>query len=105
VPETSDRAQQLDPAGVASLPPPAMTLPSLLPPSGGARPIDRGYVVVLFGGTTDGWCTLPHCPVGTVEWFPTREAAAAYCDTVPAGFQPHILSVSGDPRPGGAVAP
>ncbi len=52
-----------------------------------------GYIVVLFGGSADDWCDLARCPLGTAEWFPTREAAAEYCDTVPAGFQPHILTV------------
>lgn len=54
---------------------------------------DRGYVVVLFGDMADGWCALARCPLGTAEWFATRESAAMYCDTIPAGLQPHILSV------------
>ena len=55
----------------------------------------EGYVVVLFGGEADGWCTLNKCPLGTVEWFPTRQDAAQYCDTLPEGFEPHILSIAG----------
>jgi hypothetical protein len=53
-----------------------------------------GYVVVLFGGAADGWCTLGKCPMSPVEWFPTEEAARAYADWVPKGFEPHILHIS-----------
>lgn len=52
-----------------------------------------GYVVVLFGSKADGWCTLSRCPLGSAEWFRTEEEARAYCDTVPSGLEPHILSV------------
>lgn len=52
-----------------------------------------GYVVVSFTGDSDGWCTLTRCPMGTVDWFPTREAGRKYMDTLPDGFEPHILSV------------
>lgn len=53
-----------------------------------------GFVVVLFGDKADGWCTLEHCPLGSAEWFPTSSEARKYADSVPAGFQPHILIVS-----------
>ena len=56
----------------------------------------NGYVVVLFGGKAEGYCTMDHCPLGTVEWFPTSDAAKAYAETVPEGLQPHILSVSAE---------
>lgn len=53
-----------------------------------------GVVVVLFAaGPAEGWCTLNHCPLGTAEWFPSREAAGVYLASLPAGFQPHILTV------------
>lgn len=55
---------------------------------------DPGYVVVLFGGSADGWCSLGKCPMGSVEWFPTTDAARRYADSVPEGFEPHILRVS-----------
>jgi len=55
--------------------------------------VTRGYVVVLFGGKADSWCTLDHCPLGTAEWFSTSAEAKAYAETVPEGFQPHVLSV------------
>jgi hypothetical protein len=53
-----------------------------------------GYVVVLFGGDADGWCSLNKCPMGLVEWFPTRAEARAYADSTPESFEAHILSVS-----------
>ena len=53
-----------------------------------------GYVVVLFGSKADGYCTLTRCPLGSAEWFPTRDEATAYCETLPYGFEPHILSVT-----------
>lgn len=52
-----------------------------------------GYVVVLFGSEADGWCSLNKCPMGLVEWFPTREEARVYADSMPEAFEPHILSV------------
>jgi hypothetical protein len=74
------------------------------PPHDGA-PVDlrdrltMGVVVVLFGSEEDG-CPLSQCPMGGVEWFPDREHAVAYCDTVPAVFQPHILRVTAGPIDG-----
>lgn len=55
-----------------------------------------GHVVVTFGGTADEWCKLTRCPMGTAPWFPDREAANAYCQTLPDWLQPHILIVQTD---------
>jgi hypothetical protein len=55
--------------------------------------VTEGYVVVLFGDKADGWCTLVRCPLGAAEWFPTEPAARDYCASIPAGFEPHILSI------------
>ncbi len=52
-----------------------------------------GYVVVLFGDAPEGWCNLTRCPQGIATWFPTSGEAHAYCETVPTGFEPHVLTV------------
>lgn len=52
-----------------------------------------GYVVVLFGGPSPGWCSCNRCPLGSVKWFADRDKAREYCDSVPEGFEPHVLSV------------
>lgn len=59
----------------------------------------KGVVVVLFGGRGD--CDLRRCPLGSAEWFPDHDQAVAYCATVPATFDPHILLVSTDVATGG----
>lgn len=61
--------------------------------------INPGYVVVMFGSAADEWCTLNHCPMGTVEWFPSQDEARAYCETLPSWMQPHVLSVSREHAP------
>jgi hypothetical protein len=55
-----------------------------------------GYVVVLFGHEAEGWCPLNKCPMGQVEWFSSKSEARTYADTMPDGFEPHILSVTSD---------
>lgn len=90
-----DRRTAVDPAGAASLPGPASTL-NPPPPTGRVAFDDAGVVVVLFGfdpGNDHRPCNLTRCPMGTAHWFPNREAAASYCDTVPDAFEPHILIV------------
>lgn len=52
-----------------------------------------GYVVVSFTGSAEGWCSLDRCPMGSTDWFPTREAAKDHADRLPEGFEPHILMV------------
>lgn len=57
-----------------------------------------GYVVVLFGDGVEG-CPLSHCPMGSVEWFRTKEQADDHCKRMPAAFEPHILIVHRDYGP------
>lgn len=52
-----------------------------------------GYVVVSFGSEADRWCSLNKCPMGLVQWFPTREEGKRYADSLPDAFEPHILMV------------
>lgn len=52
-----------------------------------------GHVVVLFGSEADGYCTLSQCPMGSVQWFADKDEARRYADSMPDGFQPHILRV------------
>jgi hypothetical protein len=53
----------------------------------------HGYVVVLFGSSAEGWCSLNKCPMGLASWFPTRQGAEEYSSRMPGWTQPHILSV------------
>lgn len=53
-----------------------------------------GVVVVTFGSADHDECTLTRCPMAPVDWFPDRAAASAHADTLPEGFEPHILTVS-----------
>lgn len=69
-----------------------------------AAGVVRGWVVVLFGEPADGWCSLSECPLGTAEWFPTREDADRFCAGVPEGMQPHMLIVARDERFQEAIA-
>lgn len=55
-----------------------------------------GHVVVLFGSAADEWCSLNKCPMGLVRWFADHDEARRYAETVPDGYEPHVLTV--DPR-------
>lgn len=50
-----------------------------------------GYVVVLFGGSADGWCDLNRCPMYAIGPYLTSEDAHAAAEDQPAWTQPHIL--------------
>lgn len=63
-------------------------------------PYLTSYVVVIFGGPAEGWCDLNHCPMTAYGPFPNSDAAHTFADTLPAGFQPHILMLEPEARVG-----
>ena len=57
------------------------------------------YVVVTFGSSPQGWCTLSHCPMESFGPFRSRYEAHQFAATLPEWQQPHIVLLNAAAHP------